>query len=74
MVKEAELKADQLLGLAQTRASELERDILDLHNQRQSLRADIRGLIGQLTRVLDLEQEAEQDQNLRFLKRSESSS
>ena len=73
VVKEAELKADQLLGLAQTRASALEHDILDLHNQRQCLRADVRGLIGHLTRVLDLEEEAEQDQNLRFLKRTESS-
>ena len=73
VVKEAELRADQLLGLAQTRASELEHDILDLHNQRQSLRADIRGLIAQLNRVLDLEQEAEQGQNLRFLRRTESS-
>ncbi len=74
VVKEAELRADQLLGLAQTRASELEHDILDLHNQRQSLRADIRSLIAQLNRVLDLEQEVEQDQNLRFLRRTESSS
>ena len=73
VVKEAELKADQLLGLAQTRASTLEHDILDLHNQRQCLRADIRGLIAHLNRVLDLEEEAEQDQNLRFLKRTESS-
>jgi len=71
VVKEAELQADRLLELAQDRAHEVERGILDLRAQRSSLRTDIRALVTRLTHLLDLQEEAELEDNLRFLKRRE---
>jgi cell division initiation protein len=71
LVKEAELQADRLVELAQNRAHETERGILDLRAHRQSLRTDIRALITRLTHILDLQEEAEVEDNLRFLKRRE---
>jgi hypothetical protein len=57
--------------LAQSRAHEVERGILDLRGQRSSLRSDIRALITRLGHLLDLQEEAELEDNLRFLKRRE---
>ena len=71
VVKEAELQADRLLELAQTRAHEVERGILDLRGQRTALRTDIRAVVTRLTHLLDLQEEAELEDNLRFLKRRE---
>jgi cell division initiation protein len=71
VVKEAELQADKLLELAQNRAHEVERGILDLRGHRSALRTDIRALITRLTHILDLQEEAEVEDNLRFLKRRE---
>ena len=71
VVKEAELQADKLLELAQNRAHEVERSILDLRVHRSSLRTDIRALVTRLTHLLDLQEEAEVEDNLRFLKRRE---
>jgi cell division initiation protein len=71
IVHEAELQADRLLELAQTRASEVERGILDLRAHRSGLRTDIRALVTRLTHLLDLQEEAELEDNLRFLKRRE---
>lgn len=71
VVKEAELQADRLLELAQSRAHEVERSILDLRAHRGALRTDIRALITRLTHLLDLQEEAELEDNLRFLKRRE---
>lgn len=71
MVREAELQGDKLLELAQSRAHDLERSILDLRAHRSSLRTDIRALITRLTQILDLQEEAEVEDNLRFLKRRE---
>jgi cell division initiation protein len=71
VVREAELQADRLLELAQSRAHEVERGILELRAQRTSLRTDIRALITRLTSLLDLQEEAELEDNLRFLKRRE---
>ena len=71
VVKEAELQADRLLEMAQNRAHEVERGILDLRSHRSSLRTDIRALIIRLTHILDLQEEAEVEDNLRFLKRRE---
>jgi len=71
VVKEAELQADRLLELAQSRAQEVERGILDLPGMRSSLRTDVRALITRLTHILDLQEEAEVEDNLRFLKRRE---
>jgi cell division initiation protein len=70
-IKEAELQADRLLELAQTRAHEVERGILDLRGHRTTLRTDIRAFITRLTHLLDLQEEAELEDNLRFLKRRE---
>jgi cell division initiation protein len=71
VVKEAELQSDRLLELAQARAHEVERGILDLRSQRTTIRTDIRALIMRLTTILDLQEEAEVEDNLRFLKRRE---
>jgi cell division initiation protein len=71
VVKEAEMQADRLLELAQARAHDVERGILELRAHRTGLRTDIRALIARLTSVLDLQEEAEVEDNLRFLKRRE---
>lgn len=71
VVKEAEMQADRLVELAQSRAHEVERSILDLRTHRTSLRTDIRALLTRLTHLLDLQEEAELEDNLRFLKRRE---
>ncbi len=71
VVKESELQADRLLELAQARAHDVERGILELRAHRTGLRTDLRALITRLTSVLDLQEEAEVEDNLRFLKRRE---
>ncbi|HWX25363.1 MAG TPA: DivIVA domain-containing protein [Vicinamibacteria bacterium] len=71
VIREAEVQADRLLDLAQGRAHEVERGILDLRAHRSSLQSDIRALITRLTQILDLQEEAEVEDNLRFLKRRE---
>ena len=71
IVSEAELQADRLVELAQARAHEVERGILDLRTHRTSLRTDIRALITRLATVLELQEESELEDNLRFLKRRE---
>jgi cell division initiation protein len=71
VIREAEMQADRLLELAQARAHEVERGILELRAHRTSLRTDIRALLTRLTTLLDLQEEAEVEDNLRFLKRRE---
>ena len=71
IVKESEMQADRLLELAQSRAHEVERGILDLRAHRSGLRTDIRAFITRLTHLLDLQEEAELEDNLSFLKRRE---
>ncbi len=71
IVHEAELKADRLLELAQNRSHEVERAIVDLRAHRQALRADIRALVDRITHLLNLQEEAEAEDNVRFLKRRE---
>ncbi len=71
VVKEAEMQADRLVELAQGRAHEVERGILDLRAHRTALRIDVRALITRLSHLLDLQEEAELEDNLRFLKRRE---
>ena len=70
-LKEAELQADRLLELPQSRAHEVERGILELRAQRTALRTDVRSVVTRLTTLLDLQEEAELEDNLRFLKRRE---
>jgi cell division initiation protein len=71
VVREAELQADRLIELAQSRAHEVERSILDLRSHRSAIRTDVRALITRLTHLLDLQEEAELEDNLRFLRRRE---
>src|SRR5713101_581881 len=71
VVKEAEMQADRLVELAQGRAHEVARGILDLRAHRTGLRTDLRALITRLSHLLDLQEEAELEDNLRFLKRRE---
>ena len=71
VIKEAEMQADRLVELAQGRAHEVERGILDLRAHRSALRTDVRALITRLSHLLDLQEEAELEDNLRFLKRRE---
>jgi cell division initiation protein len=69
VVREAELQADKLVELAQGKAHEAERGILELRAHRTAIRTDIRALLTRLTHILDLQEEAEVEDNLRFLKR-----
>ena len=71
VMKEAEIQSDHLVELAQSRAHEVERGILYLRAHRTALRTDVRALITRLTRILDLQEEVEVEDNLRFLKRRE---
>lgn len=71
IVKEAELQGDRLIELAQTRAHEVERSILDLRGWRSSLRTDIRAFVNRVSQLVDLQEEVEVEDNLRFLKRRE---
>ncbi len=71
VVKQAEIQGDRLLELAQGRAHEVDRGILELRAHRTALRTDVRALISRLTHILDLQEEAELEDNLRFLKRRE---
>jgi cell division initiation protein len=71
VVREAELQADRLVELAQSRAHEVERSILDLRSHRTGIRTDVRALITRLSHLLDLQEEAELEDNLRFLRRRE---
>ena len=52
----------------------MERGILELRAHRTGIRTDIRALLQRLTHVLDLQEEAELEDNLRFLKRREEAS
>jgi cell division initiation protein len=70
-VKEAELQADKLLELAQGRAKTIERETIDLRSMRQTLRTDIRALVLRIEHILDAQEEAEVDDNLRFMRRRE---
>jgi cell division initiation protein len=74
VVKQAEMQGDRLLELAQNRAHEVERGILELRGHRTGLRTDIRAVITRLAHLLDLQEEAEVEDNLRFLKRREEAS
>jgi cell division initiation protein len=74
VVKQAEMQGDRLLELAQNRAHEVERGILELRAHRSAIRTDVRALLTRLTQLLDLQEEAEVEDNLRFLKRREEAS
>ena len=71
VVKEAELQADKLLELAQRRAYDVEKAIIDLRSYQTSLRIDVRAFITRIGQLLDMQEEAEDQDNVRFLKRRE---
>lgn len=70
-VKEAELQADKLVELAQSRAKSIERETIDLRAMRQTLRSDIRALVERIEHILGAQEEAEVEDNLRFMRRRE---
>lgn len=74
IVKQADMQGDRLLDLAQTRAHDVNLGILELRGHRTGLRTDIRAIVTRLTHLLDLQEEAEVEDNLRFLKRREEAS
>ena len=74
IVKQADMQGDRLLDLAQTRAHDVERGILELRGHPTALRTDIRAIVTRLSHLLDLQEEAEVEDNLRFLKRREEAS
>jgi cell division initiation protein len=71
IVKEAEIQADRLIELAQNRARNVERDLVDLRVQRQTVRIEMRAFLDRLGRLLEIQEEAESEDNLHFLPRRE---
>ena len=71
IVKEAEIQADRLIELAQDRARQVERDLVDLRMQRQTVRSEMRSFLERMTRMLEIQEEAESEDNLHFLPRRE---
>jgi cell division initiation protein len=71
IVKESEIQADRLLERAQARSREVERDLLDLRVQRQALRSEMRAFLERMTQLIDMQEEAETEDNLHFLPRRE---
>lgn len=71
IVKEAEIQADRLIELAQDRARQVERDLLDLRLQRQTVRSEMRSFLERMARMLEIQEEAESEDNLHFLPRRE---
>ena len=71
IVKEAEIQAERLIELAQSRARQVERDLLDLRVQRQALRSEMRAFLERMSSLINMQEEAEQEDNLHFLPRRE---
>lgn len=71
IVKEAEIQADRLIDLARDRARQVERDLVDLRMERQTVRSEMRSFLERMTRLMEIQQEAESEDNLHFLPRRE---
>ncbi len=72
IVKEAELKADQILEQARRRIGDLERHISDLKMQRDNFESSVIGLIEQHRRLIEMQREqGEMADRVRFLRRKE---
>ena len=71
IVKEAEIQADRLIELAQNRARSVERDLVDLRVQRQTVRVEMRAFLERMETLLEIQEEAEVDDNVHFLQRRE---
>lgn len=57
IVKEGELKAEQLMAHARQRVTDLEAEILDLKMEREAVLSGIRSMLDQHMRLLDLREE-----------------
>ena len=72
IVKEAELKADQILDHARRRITDLERHISDLRMQRDAFESSVLALIDQHRRMIEMQREqGEVADRVRFLRRKE---
>jgi len=72
IVKEAELKADQILDQARRRIGDLERHIGDLKMQRDNFETTVLNLIDQHRRMIEMQREqGEVADRVRFLRRKE---
>jgi cell division initiation protein len=73
ILREADLKAEQILDQARRRVSQLEGEIMDLKVERDAFESKVRNMIDQHTKLLDMRKEEEQlSSRVRFLKRRES--
>ena len=72
IIKEAELKADQILEQARRRIGDLERHIGDLKMQRDNFETTVLNLIDQHRRMIEMQREqGEFADRVRFLRRKE---
>ena len=70
LLKEAELAADRLIEAAQSKAHDIEKDILDLKQQKRQMLNSILGAIANLRSLIQAMSEAEAQQDkVSFLKR-----
>ncbi|HXV60848.1 MAG TPA: DivIVA domain-containing protein [Vicinamibacteria bacterium] len=70
LLREAELAADRLVEAAQSRAHDIEKDILELKVQKRQVLNSILGAIANLRNLIQLMSESEADrEKLSFLKR-----
>jgi cell division initiation protein len=70
LLKEAELAADRLIEVAQSKAHDIERDILELKQQKRQMLNSILAAIANLRNLVQATSEAEAQQDkLAFLKR-----
>ena len=72
IIKEAELKAEQILEQARSRISELDRQISDLKLRRDSFQTTVLSLVDQHRRVIEMQREqGEVQDRVRFMRRKE---
>jgi len=72
IVKEGEMKAEQLIGHAQQRASELEAVIADLKMERDAVEAALRSMLEQHLKLIDMRADDEDlASRVRFMRRKQ---
>jgi cell division initiation protein len=73
IIKEAELKAEQILEQARRRIGDLERQIQDLRMQRDTFETTVLALVDQHRRLIEMQREqGEVTDRIRFMRRKES--
>ena len=71
VLKEAELKAEQIIEAAGKRVSQLDGEILDLKSERDIFESKVRSIIDQHTKLLDMRKDQEDiSSRIRFMKRA----